>query len=83
MMATNYAAEGNAELDEVCAFAPGYARRFDALTCEQRYNIALAIEAEAVNFLNEQHTGKPTTFPSLNDAMEAAAEGQLVEEESN
>lgn len=80
-MTTNYAAEGHPELDEACAIEPRYARRFDALTYEQRHNITLAIESEQTTFMNEQYAGKETTFASIEDATSAAAEGQLTEEE--
>lgn len=81
-MNTNYAAEGHAELDEACAVEPRYARRFDALTYDQRHNIALAIESEQTTFLNEQHRGETTTFANIEEATSAAAEGQLSEEEN-
>lgn len=81
-MTTNYAAEGHAELDEACAIDPSYARRFAALSYEQRHNIVLAIESEQTTFLNEQHRGHATTFASIEDATSAAAEGQLCEEEA-
>lgn len=79
---SKYAAEGHAELDEVVELEPVYANRFDALTWDQRHMIALSVEIEAVDFLNAQHSGKETTFPTYRDTILAAAEGQLTQEEA-
>lgn len=78
---TTYATEGHPELDEVCQIEPRYEKRFNALTYEQRHNIALSIEANVCEFFNDQYAGKPTVFATERETIEAAAEGQLVEEE--
>ena len=79
---TNYITEGHEELDLAVSIDKSYARRFDALTFDQRRNIALAIAANLTEFHNDKFSGKETVFATEEETIEAAAEGQLVEEES-